>query len=43
LFIIDKFAGAKRLIDEMSIVSTRMVPSKSQIDTPELSNQTEMN
>lgn len=43
LFIIDKFAGAKRLIDEMSIVTTRMVPSKSLIETPELSNQTSSN
>jgi len=28
LFIIDKFAGAKRLIDEMTIVSTRPTPNK---------------
>ena len=33
LFIIDKFAGAKRLIDEMTIVSTRHTPTKEILET----------
>jgi hypothetical protein len=38
LFIIDKFAGATRLIDEMTIVSTRPTVSKEMIESakPEL-------
>ncbi len=33
LFIIDKFAGATRLIDEMTIVSTRPAPPKEMLET----------
>jgi hypothetical protein len=36
LFIIDKFAGAKRLIDEMSIVSKRVLPKKEMVDESEI-------
>jgi len=36
LFIIDKFAGAKRLIDEMDIVSNRVLPKKELIEKQEL-------
>lgn len=32
LFIIDKFAGAKRLIDEMKILSNRAFPDKEQME-----------
>jgi hypothetical protein len=36
LFIIDKFAGAKRLIDEMDIVSNRVLPKKELFEKQEL-------
>ncbi len=36
LFIIDKFAGAKRLIDEMDIVSNRVQPKKELIEKQKL-------
>ncbi len=36
LFIIDKFAGAKRLIDEMNIVSNRVLPNKELMEKREL-------
>jgi hypothetical protein len=36
LFIIDKFAGAKRLIDEMTIVSSRPTTKKEMVKKPEL-------
>jgi hypothetical protein len=39
LFIIDKFAGAKRLIDEMSIVSNRPVTKKEMVEKPEVMEQ----
>ncbi len=36
LFIIDRFAGAQRLIDEMDIVSKRIVPDKKVVDKSEM-------
>jgi hypothetical protein len=41
LFIIDKFAGAKRLIDEMDIVSNRTLPKKEMVEKPEIINEKE--
>ncbi len=35
LFIIDKFAGAQRLIDEMTIVTSKPTPKKEMIETAE--------
>ena len=35
LFIIDKYAGAKRLIDEMKIVKTRVKPNKEMVEKTE--------
>jgi hypothetical protein len=36
LFIIDKFAGATRLIDEMDIVTNRITPDQNLIDKKEV-------
>ncbi len=42
LFIIDKFAGAKRIIDEMDLVSHRVKPSKNIMEKSELKAEAEV-
>jgi hypothetical protein len=43
LFIIDKYAGATRLIDEMTIISKRITPDKSKLDKSEIKQSPELN
>jgi hypothetical protein len=42
LFIIDKFAGATRLIDEMTIVNKRIIPDKELVEKSNLNKSADM-